>query len=804
MGIRYGAAAVAAALVTALTPAPAEAGGKPLSATGKACTVVGTHANDRLFGTHGYDVICGLGGNDVITGGGGKDVVDGGEGDDDVDGEDGADTVIGGPGNDTVKGGKGHDKVRGGTENDIVDGGDGADLADGGEGDDTVGGGVTETDPAAGGDRVIGGDGADILTGGPGADTLKGGAGDDAVDGGDGSDLAGGDGGNDTVAGGEGGDRLDGGDDTDSLDGGGGSDGVNGGGGDDTLAGGVGDDTVRGGDGNDQAAGGEGDDRLSGGAGNDTVSGGDGTDELTGGAGDDTMTGGGGDDTIAGGDGTDSLIGGDGSDTMDGGGGNDTIAGGEGADRLIGGDGNDIMDGGGGDDAMDGGIGDDRMDGGAGNDDVEGGPGLNTCVPDSGDASGDKCTDKATPRIDVASLEWSGGSTVANDKQTRVTLRGHITDDRSGVVAVEAWLRNPEPGGPSLYFRATDANVVAGTGYTHDGTFEMTATLPALSRSGEWGIDHIYLRDRVNRWSRYAIRPDGGYTISTSMSESGSGRSALVPLTVTGEYDAAAPVPDTAAARWVTPATQDNAVQRDVTVEIPVTDDLSGANGVAVYMRRAGETNGPLSYLGNAVLFSGTARDGVWRVSGRIPAFLPAGEWQIYQIYLRDGAGRNRWLARPSGAVDGVDWPSPLTVAGETSDLQRPALDLSAGELVAGDRGDNSVDRTFRMKIRASDDVSGISSMYAHVSTPGGNGYPGAESNIHLVSTVAIDGFYEMQGILPATTTPGQWRIDKITVQDRVGWQRVYDIAANGDYTTSDGLTGTAVLPQYTLTTIGS
>ncbi|WP_433789948.1 calcium-binding protein [Actinoplanes sp. CA-252034] len=769
---------VTAALIVALTGAPAHAGGKPVSATGKACTVVGTVGNDRLFGTHGYDVICGLGGNDVIKGGGGRDVVDGGPGDDDLDGENGADTVIGGAGNDRVKGGAGNDQAKGGDDTDIVDGGTGTDLVDGGPGDDTVGGGATELDPVSGGDRVIGGPGADTLDGGPGADTLAGDEGDDIVNGGDGNDVAGGDEGDDTLSGDEGSDRLDGGEGTDHLEGGGGSDGVNGGAGNDTVGGGAGDDTLRGG------------------AGNDIAAGGDGSDKLAGGPGDDQLDGGTGNDVASGGDGIDALVGGDGDDQLDGGGGDDVIQGGDGTDQLIGGDGADDMNGGNGDDGMDGGIGDDRMDGGGGNDDVEGGPGLNACVPDPDDAGGDKCTDKAIPLIDLASLKWEIEPSVENSKEQTIKLSGHLTDDRSGIVYGSVQLRNPDESGPSLNLWTWEGPA---TGHTHDGTFVMSGPLPALSRSGEWTVASIYLTDRVHRWTIYNVTPEGAATVQGSITpeNSDAGTVTLAPLTVTGEYDAAPPLADLTGTEWRTARELDNAEDRTATLRLTVTDDLAGVNSVGISLTRVTEPNGPSANLGNSELKDGTVNDGVWDVTGTVPARLPAGEWRVQAITLWDKANRYRSLYRPDDAQDGVDWPATLTIIGdEASDLEKPSITMSGATMIGPSSGDNSVDRAVRIKIDAEDDKSGIIGFSAHIRTDGAESWLGSAGGDE-------ENGWELAGTLPATTTPGEWWIDSIMVQDRVGRYRYYTIAADGSYTTDDGQTGQSDLPKYTLTPIG-
>ncbi|MFC7529615.1 hypothetical protein [Actinoplanes sp. GCM10030250] len=756
---------------------PAQAS-RPKASNGKACTVLGTNGNDHLIGTHGYDVICGLGGNDVITGGGGKDVLDGGAGDDQITGGTGTDTVFAGDGQDTVAGGGGNDQIRGGEGTDTLNGGGGADVVDGGPGDDTVGGGTPqdETDPANAADRLVGGEGADTLTGGPGADVIKGGDGNDDVDGGDGNDVAGGDSGDDTVAGGDGNDRLDGGADTDTLDGGAGSDGVNGGAGDDEMIGGAGDDTVNGGAGTDHAAGGDGSDRLNGGPGVDTMEGGAGNDQVSGGAGNDVITGGDGDDTLIGGDG------------------DDTIGGGDGSDRIEGGGGSDDLDGGGGNDDMDGGLGDDKMDGGAGDDAVEGGPGVNVCVNDPDDAGGDRCTDKGSPRLDTASLTWSIEPSVSNAENVTVRLRGRLTDDRSGVVNTGIYFRSPEDWGPSLYLSSWYGGLAGGE--LHDGIFEYTGTLPALAVPGEWTIDSISLSDRVHRTSNYYRQEDGTFRVDTSVEgdDEQPVNVEVPPLVVTGEtYDREHPVPNGAEAVWMTATTQDNSELREVKLRVPVTDDLSGVAYAAVVLRST-DPEGPTIWLSHAEKVEGDDTDGVWEVGGALPAYLPTGEWRVENIYATDRTGRYIY-ATPS---EGGEWIEPLTITGSASDALSPTIDVSWGEYVGLTEADNSADREVRLKIRAADDVSGVQYISADYCTAGARTWMSSQGE-------GVDGVWELVGTLPATTTPGDWRLCSVTVTDRAGRSRQYQISADGSYSI-DGVPqdGTVGIPTFLLKPVGS
>jgi Ca2+-binding RTX toxin-like protein len=112
---------------------------------GRAATITGTSAADRIAGTAGPDVIAGLGGADSINGGGGDDVVCGGAGDDRINGEGGHDLLDGGSGNDTLQGGDGDDTLTGG---------DGADRLTGAAGRDVLSGGSGSPDVCLGGDGV--------------------------------------------------------------------------------------------------------------------------------------------------------------------------------------------------------------------------------------------------------------------------------------------------------------------------------------------------------------------------------------------------------------------------------------------------------------------------------------------------------------------------------------------------------------------------------------------------------------------------------------------------------------------------
>ncbi|WP_433789951.1 hypothetical protein [Actinoplanes sp. CA-252034] len=502
------------------------------------------------------------------------------------------------------------------------------------------------------------------------------------------------------------------------------------------------------------------------------------------------MAGGLGDDTVRGGDGDDQLTGGDGSDRLSGGPGADDMDGGAGTDTMQGGAGDDTMDGGDGDDTMDGGLDDDTMDGGGGDDDVEGGPGLNACVPDPDDAGGDKCTDTDSPRIEVASLSWAVESPVANTQDVQVKVRVHVTDDRSGLISASVLFSSPEPGGPGFWVHGGEPV----TGYRHDGVIELTGTLPRMSVPGDWTITMVQLRDRVYRESQYYIEADGDYTLHTSSDGQipVEDRFVFTPLVLTGDdYDHEAPEIGVAGATWLTSTTLDNSERRDVTLRLDAADDLTGVTWVGARLTGA-DPDGPGVYLYSTQLSEHLS--GSVELTGSLPAYLPTGEWKVTTVWAYDATNRVRFVEQ--GDTPAESWVPPLTVTGGVSDTAAPTLDMSWGRYIGATEADNGADRPVRLEVKAADDRSGVASISATFCTTGANTY------LYSVGAEQTDGIWELAGTLPATTTPGQWRVCRVTVYDNANRQRTYTVGTDDTYTDSTGqLTGTSAIPKFTLRT---
>ena len=313
---------------------------------------------------------------------------------------------------------------------------------------------------------------------------------------------------------------------------------------------------------------------MRGGTGNDRAHGGDGNDTVGGDDGDDGVTGGNGNDRLDAGraDTGDDLDGGDGNDVLNGGGGNDALEGGAGRDTMRGGNGNDRGNGGDGNDALDGVDDDDHLEGGRGDDTMEGGTGINACIRDQEDSSPvDRCTDRHAPAIEISSLRWVTDPAVDNRTDNTIRVRVRATDDRSGLYYVWMKLRSPDPAVEPLQLGFHYRNLVAGR--STNGMFEMEARLPALSPVGAWTVQEVYAQDRVYRYMRYTVAPDGSYAASEG-GETGALR--LAPLTVTGVADTGGPVIDVAATTWNTGTVLDNSVDRQATLRLPVTETSVG------------------------------------------------------------------------------------------------------------------------------------------------------------------------------------------------------------------------------------
>ncbi len=214
----------------------------------------------------------------------------------------------------------------------------------------------------------------------------------------------------------------------------------------------------------------------------------------------------------------------------------------------------------------------------------------------------------ATSSIDTSSADQS------------VTIEMNIADDASGVRFVVVNLMSPL--GNSIV--QGDATKVSGTAL--DGKYRVTLKVPKKSPQGDLAID-VWARDLV------------GNDLNTR-------NAATVKQTGAGDV-----TPPVLASITATSSIDTSSADQSVTIEMNITDDASGVRFVVVNL---------MSPLGNSIVqgdatkVSGTALDGKYRVTLKVPRKSPKGDLAI-DVWARDLVGndlntRNAATVKQTGA----------------------------------------------------------------------------------------------------------------------------------------------------------
>lgn len=519
----------------------------------------------------------------------------------------------------------------------------------------------------SGSDRLVGTSGRDVLCGLGGNDTLSGYGGDDVLDGGYGDDLLSGSTGNDT------------------------------------LLGSVGNDRLAGDGGNDRVTGGSGNDRLYGGDGADVLAGQDGADVLSGSAGADKEYGGSGNDTLLGGNDGDVLNGNDGNDDLSGDAGGDTLDGGAGTNWCTVGSGDvrnscvydtsvprigttsasptlvdvtyasqkvtlraHVVDDTGVARVQFGAAGLGYLASGT----VRDGtwqvvrvvpryalPGEQVITVDATDRVGrhvylersaftvkDDNPDRAFPVVVSATLTKSSVDVRTADGS--LTVSAHLTDDASGVLRSESYACLHFPRADGSYGQLVCQGLSLYSGTTRNGYWRATATIPKGSLGGDWNVS-LWVTDPVHAGSAsYYWGPDvyRSYEQSCSCQEPTYHQLANGRFAVVGASDNAAPslaglVVDRPV---VDTLPSDQVVHVDVHARDAVGEGITEVGGYLA--PEGGEGNGsPGLPPSEGVRVSGTAVDGVWRLTFTLPQGTPPGRYCLAQVWEQDRSHWRSW-----------------------------------------------------------------------------------------------------------------------------------------------------------------
>lgn len=546
-----------------------------------------------------------------------------------------------------------------------------------------------------------------------------------------------------TITGTAGADTLRGTSKRDVICGLGGNDRVFGMAGNDVLVGGPGRDTLAGGPGHDLLLGSQGDDRLLGDAGNDTLAGEPGRDLIVGGAGDDLANGGAGADELKGLAGADRLLGGAGNDRVQGGGGADTLGGGAGLDVLAGGAADDAVAGGAHADTLTGGGGDDLLSGDGGNDTARGGSGSDRASGGAGrDAvHGDEDGDRLAGGSGADHVRGDGG----DDK-----LTGGYAE--VGKVWVCHWAGGPAgPAGGQGHYVAIHISVrglEGHAGHPWDIVVDDPKACPGRAIIDPTEDDGV---DPVDDGSDDDV--DGGDGSDSCFVEDGK-----APL---GCEDLLAPRLESVT--FDQPVINTGSGPVTVTADVRVTDNLSGADGVATNM-----------YLGNVWTphidvravgrVSGTPNDGVYRYLITFPRYVPAGDYD-FSIGTVD-RDRNWGWNDPTRRAPGV---STIIRQVDPGDVTAPLVSAHRQDVETVDT--SGAARTVVFTADFTDDVSGLREFVGHMTRPGET-YSNANFGGYITTGTPMAGTTTFSITLPQYSRQGTYRVE-LVAQDKAGNSRV-------------------------------
>jgi hypothetical protein len=400
--------------------------------------------------------------------------------------------------------------------------------------------------------------------------------------------------------------------------------------------------------------------------------------------------------------GADRLVGGSGNDVLCGLGGNDTLIGGGGADTLLGGGGRDTLSGGGGADSLTGGAGADTLQGGTGTDTVSY---ADHSTPVTADLDGLADDGSAGERDQIQTVEnLSGGpgsDTLTGSGGSNALVGGGGADYLSG-----------NGGADSLVGSAGDDELSGGA-----GADQLSGGPADDLLLGGVGVDQL----------------DGGGGVNVCEPDPAE------PIEASCRYDESGPEVVSLTTNQETYAPGDRFV---ISMHLR---DPAGVNLAGAYYMVNGLQNDFCDQFMR--LATGTARDGVWRMSCSLPAIVRNGHYEATP-YARDTM--NNWTNTNGGSVSDVR--ASFDIVGGSDDSVGPQFDsveLDRASYVPGDP------LTVTMHVT---DPSGVEWVQAGFSVRG-HGAEACSGALQLVSGDVFDGVWSATCEAPArngtyTVTP--------------------------------------------------
>jgi uncharacterized protein YjdB len=348
---------------------------------------------------------------------------------------------------------------------------------------------------------------------------------------------------------------------------------------------------------------------------------------------------------------------------------------------------------------------------------------------------------------------WSNGATALAVGQptaeTAVVLKGTATDSNAtDTLTLEVEVR---PLGSTFADQPTQASPI----FLNGGTG--SATIGGLPRSTgyHWQARACDQTSRCGAWVAFGgnVESDADFQVASSAIDN-------TPPVVTGVTVDKMAVDVRAGAD-------------SVVFTVAATDDLSGVGSIYIGVT---SPSGTQTAGCSERRVSGTAINGTYSCTAQWPQFREVGAWRWSNLYISDVAGNGRSYDSTAAAANG--WPTVITVQ-SVVDVAAPVVTGVTVDKMAVDvrAGADSVVFT----VAATDDLSGVGSIYIGVTSPSGTQTAGCSGQ--RVSGTAINGTYSCMAQWPQFREVGIWRLSNLYILDVAGNGRSYDstaAAANG------------------------
>ncbi len=306
------------------------------------------------------------------------------------------------------------------------------------------------------------------------------------------------------------------------------------------------------------------------------------------------------------------------------------------------------------------------------------------------------------------------------------------TDDLSGIASIAGNVISPSG--------ALQGFAVQREGDTNRYTTRIA--IPKNAAEGIWHVNYLSLTDKANNTAMFSY---GQGTLS--------GASFRV---ISSDADS---TPPTLRAIWLDHPSM-KAGEKN-TVFVQADDDKSGVNLIS------GVFLSPAKFA--RVGFGCRLGEGAdaWACDFVPPANSDCGDWQLEQVQLQDKANNMVAVRRDNPLVAAVH----LTVLADQCDSHPPSVDM-----ITLDRPVTAAPGTIVVRVTASDDISGVSSVNGHFVFTGK--IAGMQPPRLWFACSATDPqTWSGSVAVPANEAVGVWRLEQVQILDRANNLKIYTIA---------------------------